>query len=157
MLIIVWNPPYFFPQYFARHLLFSLCFAGTPSRLWPQQSHPGHEPNLRPCKNQKIWRGEQLEFPFFFFLGGNSNMSNLPFNLWLWLIQNAVEAVWKAVEDMLSPEQPSEARHAVLQLLRAIIQGQVQAATRVTLLKTLAFKEHCNIFFLSMSEVHTKS
>uniref|UniRef100_A0A8C7XD26 Tuberin n=1 Tax=Oryzias sinensis TaxID=183150 RepID=A0A8C7XD26_9TELE len=38
--------------------------------------------------------------------------------------ENAVEAVWKAVEDMLAPEQPPEARHAVLQLLRAIIQGQ---------------------------------
>uniref|UniRef100_UPI0037E73CFD tuberin isoform X2 n=1 Tax=Semicossyphus pulcher TaxID=241346 RepID=UPI0037E73CFD len=38
--------------------------------------------------------------------------------------EHAVEAVWKAVEDMLSPEQPPEARHAVLQLLRAIIQGQ---------------------------------
>ncbi|XP_047434668.1 tuberin isoform X3 [Mugil cephalus] len=37
---------------------------------------------------------------------------------------NAVEAVWKAVEDMLAPEQPPESRHAVLQLLRAIIQGQ---------------------------------
>uniref|UniRef100_A0A8C5A576 TSC complex subunit 2 n=1 Tax=Gadus morhua TaxID=8049 RepID=A0A8C5A576_GADMO len=36
----------------------------------------------------------------------------------------AVEAVWKAVEDMLTPEQPPEARHAVLLLLRAIIQGQ---------------------------------
>lgn len=39
--------------------------------------------------------------------------------------QHAVEAVWKSVEDMLSPEQPPEARHAVLQLLRAVIQGQV--------------------------------
>ncbi|XP_029298430.1 tuberin isoform X1 [Cottoperca gobio] len=38
--------------------------------------------------------------------------------------EHAVEAVWKAVEDMLTPEQPLEARHAVLQLLRAIIQGQ---------------------------------
>ncbi|XP_059200610.1 tuberin isoform X4 [Centropristis striata] len=38
--------------------------------------------------------------------------------------EHAVEAVWKAVEDMLTPEQPPEARHAVLQLLRAIIQGQ---------------------------------
>ncbi|XP_069576618.1 tuberin isoform X1 [Brachyistius frenatus] len=38
--------------------------------------------------------------------------------------EHAVEAVWKAVEDMLSPEQPGEARHAVLLLLRAIIQGQ---------------------------------
>lgn len=41
------------------------------------------------------------------------------------VFQHAVEAVWKAVEDMLTPEQPPEARHAVLQLLRAIIQGQV--------------------------------
>ncbi|XP_029014950.1 tuberin isoform X1 [Betta splendens] len=38
--------------------------------------------------------------------------------------EHAVAAVWKAVEDMLTPEQPPEARHAVLQLLRAIIQGQ---------------------------------
>ncbi|XP_035027265.1 tuberin isoform X1 [Hippoglossus stenolepis] len=38
--------------------------------------------------------------------------------------EHAVEALWKAVEDMLTPEQPPEARHAVLQLLRAIIQGQ---------------------------------
>ncbi|KAM8878322.1 tuberin isoform 2-T2 [Spinachia spinachia] len=38
--------------------------------------------------------------------------------------ENAVEAVWKAVEDMLTPEQPAEARHGVLQLLRAIIHGQ---------------------------------
>uniref|UniRef100_A0A7N8YNN1 Tuberin n=1 Tax=Mastacembelus armatus TaxID=205130 RepID=A0A7N8YNN1_9TELE len=38
--------------------------------------------------------------------------------------EHAVEAVWKAVEDMLTPDQPPEARHAVLQLLRAIIQGQ---------------------------------
>ncbi|XP_067261241.1 tuberin isoform X2 [Chanodichthys erythropterus] len=38
--------------------------------------------------------------------------------------ENAVEALWKAVEDMMHPEQPLEARHAVLVLLRAIIQGQ---------------------------------
>uniref|UniRef100_A0A8C7KXH5 Tuberin n=1 Tax=Oncorhynchus kisutch TaxID=8019 RepID=A0A8C7KXH5_ONCKI len=38
--------------------------------------------------------------------------------------EHAVEAVWKAVEDMLTPEQPPEARHAVLLLLRAVIQGQ---------------------------------
>uniref|UniRef100_A0A3B3REN6 Tuberin n=1 Tax=Paramormyrops kingsleyae TaxID=1676925 RepID=A0A3B3REN6_9TELE len=38
--------------------------------------------------------------------------------------ENAVEALWSAVGDMLHPEQPAEARHAVLQLLRAIIQGQ---------------------------------
>ncbi|MBN3322380.1 TSC2 protein, partial [Atractosteus spatula] len=39
-------------------------------------------------------------------------------------LQHAVEALWKAVEDMLQPDQPPEARRAVLQLLRAIIQGQ---------------------------------
>ncbi|XP_061888492.1 tuberin isoform X2 [Entelurus aequoreus] len=38
--------------------------------------------------------------------------------------EHAVDAVWKSVDDMLSQEQPPEARHAVLQLLRAIIQGQ---------------------------------
>ncbi|XP_043096895.1 tuberin isoform X3 [Puntigrus tetrazona] len=38
--------------------------------------------------------------------------------------ENAVEAVWKAVEDLMQPEQPPEAHHAVLVLLRAIIQGQ---------------------------------
>ncbi|XP_058851777.1 tuberin isoform X1 [Acipenser ruthenus] len=38
--------------------------------------------------------------------------------------EHAVEAVWKAVEDLLLPDQPVEARHAVLQLLKAIIQGQ---------------------------------
>ncbi|XP_026105166.1 tuberin-like isoform X2 [Carassius auratus] len=38
--------------------------------------------------------------------------------------EHAVEAVWKAVEDLMHPNQPPEARHAVLVLLRAIIQGQ---------------------------------
>uniref|UniRef100_A0A6Q2WYC3 Tuberin n=1 Tax=Esox lucius TaxID=8010 RepID=A0A6Q2WYC3_ESOLU len=38
--------------------------------------------------------------------------------------EHAVEAVWSAVEDMLGPEMPVEARHTVLLLLRAIIQGQ---------------------------------
>lgn len=38
--------------------------------------------------------------------------------------EHAVEALWKAVEDMMQSEQPPEARHAVLVLLRAIIQGQ---------------------------------
>ncbi|KAL2087013.1 hypothetical protein ACEWY4_018072 [Coilia grayii] len=38
--------------------------------------------------------------------------------------EHAVEAVWKAVEDMLQTDSPPEARHAVLQLLRAIIHGQ---------------------------------
>lgn len=41
------------------------------------------------------------------------------------VFQHAVEALWKAVEDMMHPEQPPEAHHAVLVLLRAIIQGQV--------------------------------
>ncbi|XP_056443146.1 tuberin isoform X2 [Gadus chalcogrammus] len=49
----------------------------------------------------------------------------------------AVEAVWKAVEDMLTPEQPPEARHAVLLLLRAIIQGQ---AHRLGPLRAYYFK-----------------
>lgn len=38
-----------------------------------------------------------------------------------------MEALWKAVEDMLQPERPPEARHAVLALLKAIVQGQVTA------------------------------
>ncbi|XP_043945122.1 tuberin isoform X2 [Protopterus annectens] len=37
---------------------------------------------------------------------------------------HAVEAVYVAVADMLYPDQPAEARHAVLQLLTAIINGQ---------------------------------
>lgn len=42
--------------------------------------------------------------------------------------QHAVEAVWKVVADMLQPERPAEARHAVLHLLKSIVQGQVTAA-----------------------------
>ncbi|XP_066516899.1 tuberin isoform X2 [Hoplias malabaricus] len=38
--------------------------------------------------------------------------------------EHAVEALWNAVGDMMQPDQPPEARHAVLLLLRAIIQGQ---------------------------------
>ncbi|XP_028904731.1 tuberin isoform X3 [Ornithorhynchus anatinus] len=38
--------------------------------------------------------------------------------------EHAVEAIWKAVADMLQPEGPAEARHAVLHLLKAIVQGQ---------------------------------
>ncbi|EMP36911.1 Tuberin [Chelonia mydas] len=38
--------------------------------------------------------------------------------------EHAVEAIWKVVADMLQPELPAEARHAVLHLLKAIIQGQ---------------------------------
>uniref|UniRef100_A0A674JAG2 Tuberin n=1 Tax=Terrapene triunguis TaxID=2587831 RepID=A0A674JAG2_9SAUR len=40
--------------------------------------------------------------------------------------EHAVEAIWKVVADMLQPELPAEARHAVLHLLKAIIQGQVK-------------------------------
>ncbi|XP_067859557.1 tuberin isoform X3 [Heptranchias perlo] len=38
--------------------------------------------------------------------------------------EHAVEAVWQAVDDLMSDDQPSEARHAVLQLMKAIVQGQ---------------------------------
>uniref|UniRef100_A0A8C0J8U6 Tuberin n=1 Tax=Chelonoidis abingdonii TaxID=106734 RepID=A0A8C0J8U6_CHEAB len=41
--------------------------------------------------------------------------------------EHAVEAIWKVVADMLQPELPAEARHAVLHLLKAIIQGQVKS------------------------------
>lgn len=44
--------------------------------------------------------------------------------------QHAVEAVWKVVADMLQPERPAEARHAVLHLLKSIVQGQVTTAPR---------------------------
>ncbi|XP_078096800.1 tuberin isoform X2 [Mustelus asterias] len=37
--------------------------------------------------------------------------------------EHAVEAVWQAVDDLISDDH-SEARHAVLQLMKAIIQGQ---------------------------------
>lgn len=40
--------------------------------------------------------------------------------------QHAVEALWKAVSDLLQPDRPPEARHAVLALLKAIVQGQVR-------------------------------
>ncbi|KAG8015185.1 Tuberin [Nibea albiflora] len=60
--------------------------------------------------------------------------------------ENAVEAVWKAVEDMLSPEQPPEARHAVLQLLRAIIQGQGErlGPLRAFFFKVIRDYQPCN-------------
>ncbi|XP_032872681.1 tuberin isoform X3 [Amblyraja radiata] len=38
--------------------------------------------------------------------------------------EHAVEAVWQAVADLMSDDQPSEARLTVLQLMKAIIQGQ---------------------------------
>ncbi|XP_044046243.1 tuberin isoform X2 [Siniperca chuatsi] len=60
--------------------------------------------------------------------------------------EHAVEAVWKAVEDMLSPEQPPEARHAVLQLLRAIIQGQGErlGPLRAYFFKVIRDYQPCN-------------
>ncbi|XP_029354327.1 tuberin isoform X2 [Echeneis naucrates] len=59
---------------------------------------------------------------------------------------HAVEAVWKAVEDMLTPEQPPEARHAVLQLLRAIIQGQGErlGPLRAYFFKVIRDYQPCN-------------
>ncbi|XP_041839528.1 tuberin isoform X2 [Melanotaenia boesemani] len=60
--------------------------------------------------------------------------------------EHAVEAVWKAVEDMLNPEQPPEARHAVLQLLRAIIQGQGErlGPLRAYFFKVIRDYQPCN-------------
>lgn len=46
--------------------------------------------------------------------------------------QHAVEAIWRVVADMLQPERPVEARHAVLHLLKSIIQGQVKTKKRYT-------------------------
>jgi hypothetical protein len=48
------------------------------------------------------------------------------YTLFCWW-QHAVEALWKAVSDLLQPERPPEARHAVLALLKAIVQGQVRS------------------------------
>ncbi|XP_070269357.1 tuberin isoform X2 [Myotis yumanensis] len=50
---------------------------------------------------------------------------------------HAVEALWKAVADLLQPERPPEARHAVLALLKAIVQGQ---GDRLGVLRALFFK-----------------
>ncbi|CAL9700618.1 unnamed protein product [Knipowitschia caucasica] len=60
--------------------------------------------------------------------------------------EHAVEAVWKAVEDMLAPEQPPEARHAVLHLLRAIIQGQGErlGPLRAFFFKVIRDYQPCN-------------
>uniref|UniRef100_A0A3Q2YS86 Tuberin n=1 Tax=Hippocampus comes TaxID=109280 RepID=A0A3Q2YS86_HIPCM len=60
--------------------------------------------------------------------------------------EHAVEAVWKSVEDMLTQEQPPEARHAVLQLLRAIIQGQGEhlGALRAYFFKVIQDYQPCN-------------
>uniref|UniRef100_A0A2K5K277 Rap-GAP domain-containing protein n=1 Tax=Colobus angolensis palliatus TaxID=336983 RepID=A0A2K5K277_COLAP len=51
--------------------------------------------------------------------------------------EHAVEALWKAVADLLQPERPLEARHAVLALLKAIVQGQGE---RLGVLRALFFK-----------------
>ncbi|XP_075851078.1 tuberin isoform X2 [Microcebus murinus] len=53
------------------------------------------------------------------------------------LEEHAVEALWKAVADLLQPERPPEARHAVLALLKAIVQGQ---GDRLGVLRALFFK-----------------
>ncbi|KAM6939958.1 LOW QUALITY PROTEIN: tuberin [Xenentodon cancila] len=60
--------------------------------------------------------------------------------------EHAVEAVWMAVEDMLTPEQLPEARHAVLQLLRAIIQGQGErlGPLRAYFFKVIRDYQPCN-------------
>lgn len=57
----------------------------------------------------------------------------MPSRLW----QHAVEALWEAVSDLLQPERPPEARHAVLALLKAIVQGQ---GDRLGVLRALFFK-----------------
>ncbi|XP_027796183.2 tuberin isoform X8 [Marmota flaviventris] len=51
--------------------------------------------------------------------------------------EHAVEALWKTVADLLQPERPPEARHAVLALLKAIVQGQ---GDRLGVLRALFFK-----------------
>ncbi|XP_016063537.1 PREDICTED: tuberin isoform X5 [Miniopterus natalensis] len=51
--------------------------------------------------------------------------------------EHAVEALWKAVADLLQPERPPEARHAVLALLKAVVQGQ---GDRLGVLRALFFK-----------------
>ncbi|XP_019504068.1 PREDICTED: tuberin isoform X3 [Hipposideros armiger] len=51
--------------------------------------------------------------------------------------EHAVEALWKAVADLLQPEKPPEARHAVLALLKAIVQGQ---GDRLGVLRSCFFK-----------------
>ncbi|NXF95527.1 TSC2 protein, partial [Eubucco bourcierii] len=51
--------------------------------------------------------------------------------------EHAVEAIWRVVADMLQPERPAEARHAVLHLLKSIIQGQGE---RLGILRAHFFK-----------------
>ncbi|XP_045142049.1 tuberin isoform X3 [Echinops telfairi] len=51
--------------------------------------------------------------------------------------EHAVEALWRAVADLLQPDRPPEARHAVLALLTAIVQGQ---GDRLGVLRALFFR-----------------
>ncbi|NXX40832.1 TSC2 protein, partial [Tricholaema leucomelas] len=51
--------------------------------------------------------------------------------------EHAVEAIWRVVADMLQPERPAEARHAVLHLLKSIVQGQGE---RLGILRAHFFK-----------------
>uniref|UniRef100_A0A672V8X5 Tuberin n=1 Tax=Strigops habroptila TaxID=2489341 RepID=A0A672V8X5_STRHB len=53
------------------------------------------------------------------------------------ILKHAVEAIWKVVSDMLQPERPAEARHAVLHLLKSIVQGQGE---RLGILRAHFFK-----------------
>lgn len=77
------------------------------------------------CELAKTKKFEDVSrrLSYFGYSGARGRLC-LPKSFCARVLQHAVEAVWKSVEDMLSPEQPPEARHAVLQLLRAIIQGQ---------------------------------
>ena len=38
--------------------------------------------------------------------------------------QYAVQAIWRAVRDLLDPSQPAEVRQAVLQFSQALVRGQ---------------------------------
>ncbi|XP_030069508.1 tuberin isoform X2 [Microcaecilia unicolor] len=51
--------------------------------------------------------------------------------------EHAVESVWKEVADLMKPDQPAEARRAVLYLLKAIIHGQGE---RLGFLRAVFFK-----------------
>lgn len=42
----------------------------------------------------------------------------------LYSLQYAVQAIWKAVRDLLQPQQPSDVRQAVLRFTRSLVAGQ---------------------------------
>lgn len=108
----------------SRHGLGFLFFlSGAPPGLRSDQPGSHDESCMWSCQNQKVWGGESAMW--YFWYSSTCFLLCLSISVCARVPQHAVEAVWKAVEDMLSPEQPPEARHAVLQLLRAIIQGQV--------------------------------